>query len=75
MYAIRAIWNSMAPPNVCNAIELESVVAPKVIPVTNNPITRGSDNLFILKRLYAVTKLNIPRTGMWSGAAKFSLAK
>ena len=33
MYAIRAMWNSIAPPNVCSAIELESVVAPKVIPV------------------------------------------
>ena len=75
MYAIRAVWNSIAPPKVCTAIELARVVAPKVIPVTNSPTTRGTVHLFILKRLYAVIKLKIPRTGMCRGAAKFSNAK
>ena len=74
LYAIRAVWNSRAPPKVCNASELERVVAPKVIPVKNAPITRGTVHLFVLKRLYAVIILKIPRTGMCGGAA-FAIAK
>ena len=64
MYAIRATWNNIAPPKVCNAIEFESVVAPKVIPVKKNPITRGTTHFCFVNRLYAVIKLKIPRTGM-----------
>ena len=64
IYAIRAMWNSREPPNVCRVIEFARVVNPKVIPVKKNPITRGTVHLFILKRLYAVTKLKMPKTGI-----------
>jgi len=65
----------MALPKVCNASELERVVAPKVIPTKKSPTTRGRAHFFILKRVYAVIRLKIPRTGMCGGAAKFSIAK
>ena len=57
MYAIRARWNSIAPPKVCTAIELARVIAPNVIPVKNITTARGTVNLVFLKRLYATGKI------------------
>jgi len=75
MYAVRARLNSIASPKACSASELESVVAPKVIPTRNSPTVRGGAHFFIVKTVYAVIRLKIPRTGMCGGAAELSIAK
>ena len=65
----------MASPNSCSASELASVVAAKVIPVMNITAARGTVHLYILKRLKAVSKLKIPRTGRWGGAVELAMTK
>lgn len=65
----------MAPPNVWVMIDALRVVAANVIPVTNSAAVRSTDHLFVLKMVYAVTRLTIPRIAMCGGAAEISIAK